>query len=212
MLAFDHIVIAVNDLETAARHYRDEYGIAFRQGGVHADGTKNWANQFPDGSYIELLAVDDPSQPSGTLVRRFLDRHGDGLYHWGLRTDDIEEVVSRTGVVPRGGSIDSVDGERQASWRFVSHPDPRRVGLGLPFFIQYDGPRRDVPVEERRRRAQETGTELTEGTLDWVEVGTDPEVLAAWVGDALLDIRVSDEGRGLQRVGLCVDGRDVVLR
>jgi len=211
MISFDHIVIAVNDLETAARRFREDCGIAFQPGGVHPGGTKNWANLFPDGSYIELLAVHDATVPSAALVGRFLERHGDGLFHWALRTDDIEAVAARTGEAVTGGSIDSIEGERQASWRIVSHPDPRRVGVGLPFFIQYDGPRSDVSIEDRRAQAQEIGTELTEGRIDWVEVGTDPEVLAAWVGHDALDIRVSNERRGLQRVGLRVDGHDVVL-
>ena len=210
MLSFDHIVIAVNDLETAAQRYRDEYGLLFQPGGIHPGGTKNWANLFPDGSYVELLAVHDPALPEAALVGRYLERHGDGLWHWGLRTDNIEAVASRTGVVPNGGSIDSVDGERQASWRIVSHPDPRRVGVGLPFFIQTDN-RRDLSVEERRSRARDIGVEITEGSIEWVEVGADAELLKAWIGDDVLDIRVSDQGRGLQRVGVRVDGRDAIL-
>ena len=42
MISFDHIVIAVNDLETAARRFREDCGIAFQPGGVHPGGTKNW--------------------------------------------------------------------------------------------------------------------------------------------------------------------------
>lgn len=210
MLSFDHVVIAVRDLETAASRYRDEHGIRFQPGGIHPGGTKNRANLFPDGSYIELLAVHDPALPDAALVGRYLERHGDGLWHWGLRTDNIEAVASRTGVLPTGGSIDSVDGARQASWRIVSHPDPRRAGVGLPFFIQTDD-RRDLSAEERRSRARDIGVEITEGSIEWVEVGADAEILSAWVGDDVLDIRVSDKARGLQRVGLCVEGRDVVL-
>lgn len=211
MPSFDHIVIAVNDLEAAAQRYRDEHGLRFQPGGIHPGGTKNWANLFPDGSYIELLAVHDPALPYAGLVGRFLERHGDGLFHWALRTDDIETVASRTGVAPTGGSIDSVDGERQASWRFVSHPDPRRDGVGLPFFIQYDGDRRDVSVEERRSRARELGVEITEGRIEWVEVGADADLLSAWIGDDVLDIRITPDARGLQRVGVRVDGRETVL-
>ena len=122
MICFDHIVIAVKDLETAARRFREDYGIAFEPGGVHPGGTKNWANLFPDGSYIELLAVHDAAVPSAALVSRFLERHGEGLFHWALRTDDIEAVAARTGEAVTGGAIDSMEGERQGSWRIVSHP------------------------------------------------------------------------------------------
>lgn len=212
MLTFDHVVIAVHDVEAAAAHLRHEHGLLFQPGGIHPSGTKNWANLFPDGSYIELLAINDPSLPSAALIARFLERHGDGLFHWALRTDDIETVAARTGVAPAGGSIDSHEGERQASWRIVSHPDPRRSGVGLPFFIQYDGPRRDSSVPARRARAAATGVEVTEGRIDWVETGADPAVLSTWVGDESLDIRVAAGERGLQRVELTVDDRDVILR
>lgn len=210
MLSFDHVVIAVTDLESAAFRYREEHGLLFQPGGIHPGGTKNWANLFADGSYIELLAVHDPALPDAALVGRYLERHGDGLWHWGLRTDNIEAVASRTGVVPTGGAIESVDGVRQASWRIVSHPDPRRVGVGLPFFIQTDK-RRDLSADERRSRARDTGVEITEGNIEWVEVGADAEILSAWVGDDVLDIRISAQARGPQRVGLCVDGREVIL-
>lgn len=212
MLTLDHIVIAVHDVEAAAAHHRDEHGLLFQSGGIHPSGTKNWANLFPDGSYIELLAIHDPSLPYASLIARFLERHGDGLFHWALRTDDIEGVATRTGVAPTGGSVDSPEGERQASWRIISHPDPRRSGVGLPFFIQYDGPRRDASVPARRARAAAAGVRVTEGSIDWVEAGADPAVLSTWVGDEPLDIRVVAGERGLQRVGLTVDDRDVILR
>jgi hypothetical protein len=211
MLCFDHIVIAVSDVENAAQRYRDEHGLRFQPGGIHPGGTKNWANLFPDGSYIELLAVHDPTLPYAALIARYLERHGDGLWHWALRTDSIDAVASRTGVAPTGGSIDSLNGERQASWRIVSHPEPRRAGVGLPFFIEYETDRRDVSVEQRRSRARAMGIELTEGRIEWVEVGADANTLSAWVGSDELDIRISDGTRGLQRVGLSVDGRDAVL-
>lgn len=211
MLVFDHLVIAVVDLEAAARHFRAEYGIVFATGGIHPGGTANSANLFPDGSYIELLAVHDASLPYAAVVSRFLERHGEGLFHWALRVDDIEAIAARTGIAPTVGWIDSIEGERQASWRIVSHLDARGVGVGLPFFIQYDGPGRDVPDEERRARAQARGIEVTEGRIEWIEVGTDADVLARWVGDDTLDIRVDRKARGLQRAGLCIEGREVVL-
>lgn len=212
MLVFDHVVIAVNDLESAASRYRSEYGLLFQPGGIHPGGTRNWANLFPDGSYIELLGVHDESLPYAGLVRRFLDRRGDGLFHWALRTDDIEAVSLRTGVAMTGGSIDSTEGARQASWRIVSHPDARGVGVGLPFFIQYDGPSRETSVAARRKRAREAGVQLTEGRIAWVEVGADPSTLTTWIDDDSLDIRLTAEGRGLQRVGVVVEAREEVLR
>ncbi len=162
--------------------YHDEYGLRFQLGGIHPVGTKNWANLFADGSYIELLGVHDPTLPSAARVGRYLERHGDGLYHWALCTDSIEAVALRTGVALTGGFIDSVDGERQASYRFVSHPD-------------------HVPVEERRSRARDIGVEITEGSIEWVEVGAYAETLSAWVGDDVLDIRISPLTRGVQQVG-----------
>ena len=77
---------------------------------------------------------------------------------------------------------------------------------GLPFFIQWhvadaDHPGR-TPAEHRCRA---TG-------IGWVEVGGDPDRLAAWLGPHELPLRTVGGPAGPRRVALAVDeGEPVVI-
>lgn len=56
ILALDHIVILVNDLESAVGDY-EALGFTVTPGGEHSDGaTHNALISFADGSYLELIA------------------------------------------------------------------------------------------------------------------------------------------------------------
>lgn len=51
----DHLVIVVNDLEQAARDYR-QLGFTVVPGGQHPVGSHNVLISFEDGSYLEIIA------------------------------------------------------------------------------------------------------------------------------------------------------------
>ncbi len=55
LLAVDHIVIMVPDLNAAIRDYT-ELGFTVIPGGSHPAGTHNALIAFADGAYIELIA------------------------------------------------------------------------------------------------------------------------------------------------------------
>lgn len=56
---FDHIVVAVHDLEAAAARYT-QLGFTLTPRAEHPWGTANHIAQFSNGSFIELLEVDRP--------------------------------------------------------------------------------------------------------------------------------------------------------
>ena len=78
MLAIDHVIILVEDLDAAARRYYKQQGLASVPGGRHpGHGTAN--RIVPLGSsYIELMAVveriEADSSPLGSWVKRRLAR------------------------------------------------------------------------------------------------------------------------------------------
>ena len=78
MLAIDHVIVIVEDLDAAARRYYEQTGLASVSGGRHpGHGTAN--RIVPLGSsYIELMAVVDrveaDSSPLGSWVERRLRR------------------------------------------------------------------------------------------------------------------------------------------
>jgi len=57
----DHVGVGVRDLPQATRSFA-ALGFVVVPGGKHPGGTENNAIFFPDGSYLELLAVHDPAK------------------------------------------------------------------------------------------------------------------------------------------------------
>ena len=73
----DHLVIACADPDAAARELEEAIGIAATGGGRHVGrGTFNRIAWLADGSYLELIGVDDRDaamqQPVGAAAVRAL--------------------------------------------------------------------------------------------------------------------------------------------
>ncbi len=88
---FDHLGIAVRDLDAASRLY----GLL----GLREAGREVIAQEqvtvallpLAGGGRIELLAATSPDSPVG----RFLERRGEGLHHYALRVPNLEAAVAR---------------------------------------------------------------------------------------------------------------------
>jgi len=87
----DHVGIAVESLERAARLYAELLGEepAGREE-VASEGVEV-AFFGRDGGRVELLEPTD----DGSAVARFLERCGPGIHHVCLRVDDVESAVER---------------------------------------------------------------------------------------------------------------------
>src|SRR5262245_63280895 len=138
MLAIDHVIVLVDDLEDAGRRFDQEHGLASVIGGRHPDhGTGNRIVPLGD-SYLELMAVVDRDEaagsPLGTSVLRRLADVGEGPALLCLRTDDAEAVAQRTGREPMAMSRTRPDGVELA-WHLVALD--AALAEGLPFFIQW---------------------------------------------------------------------------
>lgn len=145
MLRFDHLVIAVRDLDAASARFRDELGFDVRPGGRHTGfGTHNAIVRF-GLDYLELIAVDEPElarrTSRGALVR-FLDQWEMGMCAYALATDDLDELARRA----RDAGIEMAgplpmhrrrpDGS-ELSWRLLV-PEGDPYFKPWPFFIQWD--------------------------------------------------------------------------
>ena len=85
----DHVGVAVEDLESAIKLYRDALGMPLvHQETVEEQGVEAVLLDVGD-SHIELL------QPLGpdTAVGKFLARKGPGLHHVAYRVADVEETL-----------------------------------------------------------------------------------------------------------------------
>lgn len=90
-MKIDHIAIAVNDLEEAAKNYKEALGVnnvEFET--VESEGVKLAILHLENGR-IELMQPTNNQSP----IKKFLEKKGQGLHHIALQTDDIEGEVER---------------------------------------------------------------------------------------------------------------------
>jgi catechol 2,3-dioxygenase-like lactoylglutathione lyase family enzyme len=143
-LHFDHAVIAVRDLDTAIRDYRD-LGFTVTPGGLHANrATKNALITFRDATYLELLTKTDELVISGKIDFSPLVDRGEGLHGFSLRSEGLEADATRL----RNAGLavgENVPGERRrAEGTLVQWKVALLDGGFVPFLIQ------DVTPLERR--------------------------------------------------------------
>jgi catechol 2,3-dioxygenase-like lactoylglutathione lyase family enzyme len=203
---FDHVVIAVRDLEDATRRYTSLLGRAPSWRGNHLDAeTANTLFRLAN-CYLELLA------PTGTdgPVAAALDRTGEGILALSFATDDADAFALEARA--RGldaadpaageGRLDGSDAVRK--WRTVMlHPKSTR-GLTL-FAIEHLSPDDALPVAEPT-----SSPENCIAALDHVVVSTrDIESTGALYRDALglrLALDRSFEARGLRMMFFRIGG------
>ena len=90
-MKIDHIAIAVNNVESAARQYQQALGVdtvIFET--VESEGVKLAILKLENGR-IELMEPTRDDSP----IRKFLDKKGEGLHHMALATDNIEQEFQR---------------------------------------------------------------------------------------------------------------------
>jgi hypothetical protein len=140
----DHLVIACADPDSAANALESALGLTAAGGGRHEGmGTLNRIVWLADGSYLELIGVDDREAalgtPVGAAVVATLDAHGGGVATWALRDDELEVTVN---ALPEGtfgpvghGSRKRPDGELVEWW--AAFPQAPLAPSAVPFLIQH---------------------------------------------------------------------------
>jgi catechol 2,3-dioxygenase-like lactoylglutathione lyase family enzyme len=151
----DHLVILVRNLDDAVRDYQ-QLGFTVTRGGEHPGGTHNALVGFANGSYLELIAFQEPEKPSDHRWYSYLALGG-GLVDFALGANDVEEElgrVQRRGLAYRGpmpGARKRPDGQ-EIAWR-MAWPPADRAG-DLPFMIDDITPRDlRVPSGDAARHA-----------------------------------------------------------
>lgn len=205
-MPIDHVIVVVDDLDAASRRFMDDYGLASYPGGRHVGmGTANAI--VPLGpNYIELLAVVDPDEattnPNGRAMLSLTDAGG-GLVGWMVRSDDLDKNAARLGLTVIAMSRRRPDGIELA-WRLglgdVIARDP-----SLPTFIQWEVPEDLYPgAEAVEHRVRPSG-------ITWLELSGDAERVTQWIGSPDFDLRVRPGEPAVVRVGVAVDGGEIVL-
>jgi catechol 2,3-dioxygenase-like lactoylglutathione lyase family enzyme len=160
IVGIDHLVVVVRDLDEATDLLRARLGIEAGGGGVHPGaGTANRLAWFGD-SYLELLAVSDPSAALGSWLGqaaiRLLDERDGGLAAFALASDDLEsdvEAARAAGIAlggPTPGSRIRGDGEVV---RWSAAIPPAFGQAPTPFLIEHDGTAAEWRPADRAKRA-----------------------------------------------------------
>ena len=142
----DHLVIACADPNDAAAELESSLGLVCTGGGRHAGrGTWNRIAWLADGSYLELIGVDDPALakegPVGAAAVATLDAGGPGLASYALRDDALTATVD--GLRAGGSSIGPVahgsrlrDDAEVVEW-WTAFPETPLGSDAPPFLIQH---------------------------------------------------------------------------
>lgn len=83
------VVIAVRDIDTAAKRYSELLDISFWDGGIRDDYGLRAMVSWDGG--IELISPTD----ANSMVAKFLDKRGEGLFGVIFKVGDIEEARAR---------------------------------------------------------------------------------------------------------------------
>lgn len=137
LTGIDHIVIVVNDLDTAGTQF-EAAGFTVTPGGSHPTGTHNALIPFSDGSYIELIAIENPDLAKGHPWFERMEGK-EGFVTFAVGADPLDYELAR--LASRGiAAVNRKDGARtrpdgqQLQWKSAAlESDPP---VFLPFLIQ----------------------------------------------------------------------------
>ena len=88
--AFSHVSIVVPDIEAAARHLQQKFGLAVGQPMLNAEQGVRLAYVDLGAAKIELMEPSRPDSP----VAKFLEHNPKGgIHHFCLSVDNVENAV-----------------------------------------------------------------------------------------------------------------------
>lgn len=142
MTVIDHIIMAVDDLQTASRDYALMLGRAPSWHGTHPDyGSANTLFRL-DNCYLELLAAAGEGW-AANMVRDTIAKQGEGLSGLVFGTDDADGFLANVRAKglqasdPQPGhGVDTASGDTR-SWRNM-YWDAEAAGGINSFCIQHD--------------------------------------------------------------------------
>ncbi len=149
LIALDHVIIGVNDLEQATGIFNTRLGLTCSGGGVHpSGGTANRIIVIGD-TYLELISVRTPAEAQQSMLQRLAK--GDGYLNFALASDDMaaDSAAMRSRGIsiigPKTEQLQSEDGRSRGWSRYdIERPD---LTQHYPFLISHDS-----AVAERRTR------------------------------------------------------------
>ena len=137
----DHLIVAVNDLQTAENNYKKIFGLAPVWSGTHKElGTSNSLFNFQN-TYFELLSPTSEGL-GADLINHYLDTSGEGLIGMVFATKNIVGVHNAlkgreflVGDISDGEGINSAD-KQVRKWKNLFLPPELTRGI-FSFVIEH---------------------------------------------------------------------------
>jgi hypothetical protein len=211
VLAIDHVILGVHDLDAATRRM-EALGFGVADGGRHQGlGTANRIVPIPRGGddppqYLELLGVVDRREAEGTAFGRALLARiaaGDCLTRWCFQTDDLDTIARRLTLAPEARGRVRPDGVT-LTWRAAGLADSLKESW-LPFYVSWNDATQHPGLTPVRHRVEPRG-------IAWVELSADDRPrLDCYVAGADADVRVVAGPPTLRRCAIATDAGEIVI-
>ena len=203
-MQLDHVLIAVDDLATAAKALETTSGLSAVAGGRHAAwGTGNMIVPLGD-AYIELVSVLDRTKAQESVFGRWVGAASSNRGRpigWAVRTHHLDDIAQRLGLATEAGSRATSAGtvlrwRTSGMARAVAEPS-------LPFFIEWapDTPLPGTAVVRHPAGPAKIARLILEG---------DASRLSSWLGDHRLPIVIRPGSPAVAGIAVSI-GLDEVL-
>ncbi|HEX7264002.1 MAG TPA: VOC family protein [Candidatus Dormibacteraeota bacterium] len=204
-MELDHVLFAVTDLAEAGRDFEFRHGLISIEGGRHAAwGTANRIVPL-GGSYLELVAVVDPTKAGETVFGRWVESRASVSGRplgWAVRTPDLDEVARRLNLSVQTGSRTTPSGD-ELRWR-TAGVDQVVAEPSLPFFIEWDA---KTPFPGLAAVSHRAGN----ARISRLVLDGSSSRLAEWLGGDQLPILVNEGKPAVTAVHISTDSGEIVL-
>jgi len=89
--AIEEIVIAVKDVNQAAQHFKDLFGMEFDYGWTVPGQKVKVRSQVIGDTQLQFIQATDPE----SVVAKFIKAKGEGLNHFAFKVKNLREMVKR---------------------------------------------------------------------------------------------------------------------
>ncbi|MCB9248740.1 MAG: VOC family protein [Ignavibacteriales bacterium] len=140
---FDHVIIGTNNLNKSSTLFTN-LGFLVKEGNKHKNGITNSFVEFIDGSEIELMEVDNPTDELSKEYGNLINANKYGL-QFAVRVDEINKLKSSFSQLNKGFTELSVNN----TYNTLSL---KNINSELPiFFIQYNSENNNVLTNHKNK-------------------------------------------------------------
>jgi Glyoxalase-like domain len=204
-LELDHVLLAVADLEVAAREIEARYGLTSVEGGRHPGwGTANRIVPLGE-TYLELITVIDEAEAAQSRFGSWVAAAQPALARplgWAVRTNALDDVARRLGLAVSTNSRATRSGQL-LRWR-VAGIEQAVAEPWVPIIIEWGAGTPlpgETPTAHPAGRVRITKLQLT----------GDEDRVAAWLGTHHLPIEVRPGTPGLVSITLTGPADEIVI-